>query len=1101
MSLRPVAVAIALLFAPHASLAQSATQTTLSITSGGSPAITVRQGTAVTLTATVSLAGGGAATAPGQVNFCEVGQQPTKCTDIRLLATAQLSSAGSAVYKFIPGPGTHTYQAIFLGTRTLASSSSISSLLTVTPYYTTVTSLSATSLAAGYTLTATVTGSRGTAPPTGTVTLEDASNGNYILGTAPLVPGTTTSGGGLSAAVSQVLPTETGCLSAAVADINGDGKPDLILGNFGFDDGVYRNTVEVFLGNGDGTFVRMPSIALQLGVTSISVADVNGDGKPDLVAFETLGALAFSGPPPPANSSQHPQNTIQILLGNGDGTFAMGQAIQNPNATQLYPLLPPSGQPFAAPTVGIADFNGDGIPDLAIAEGLGPIVEVFFGNGDGTFKVGTITAAGLNPTGIAVGDFNGDGKPDLAVTQPVVSGSTNVIILLGNGDGNFTPAPSLTGVGPVSSDIVSGDFNDDGLPDLAVESVGQINVFLGDGHGNFTQAPHSPILGTAQNGSVLAVGDFNGDGIADLVTSSNATHLSVLLGNGDGTFQPGVSVVASSLGGPAISGVALGDLNGSGLSGIVSADDANYAYALLPQAAQTTATATATLAGITIIGSGNHNIIAIYSGDSIYQPSTSAPIPLGAVQQPTTVTLAVSPTSSNYGQPVLMTATLSPITAQGYNATGTITFSVAGKTLGTVAFVNGVATFTSSLLPLGTDTVSAAYSGDANFAASGGSATEVVTGFPSASALTSTPNPSFAGQTVTITAAVTGVGSTVVPAGTVTFYSDLTIIGQATLDANGHASTTISTLSLGLHTLTFVYSGSLGFIASTSPPVVQLVNPQGSTTTLTVAPNPAGTGQPVALTAAVSLSNTGTAIGTITFFDGATQINQSTLDASGHATYTTSSLALGTHSLTAVYAGNASYGGSTSPAVSELIETLNFSMTLASPNVTLPTYQHTTTSITLASLGSFADNVNMSCGNLPAFVTCIFTPTPAVLASNGTATVSFYLDTDSILGGSVNGPIHGSLAPPPASTRLALLLSPFTLLTFLGFRSRARRPTLLVVAAILTLPVALLLTACGSSVIIPIPAATPGTYTIPITATGASTGITHSTNLTLQITP
>jgi len=1102
----------------HPAFAQTATTTSLAIASGGSGVTAVRQGTAVTLTATVSLAGGGAAIAPGQVNFCEVGQQPQKCTDIRLLATVQLSSTGTAVYKFFPGGGTHTYQAIFLGTHAEAASSSISTMLTVNPYYTTTTELSATSTPAGYTLTATVTGSKGTVPPTGTVTFEDASNGNYVLGTVTLVPGTTTGSAGLGFATSQVLPTAQSCLSAAVADLNGDGKPDLILGLFGYDDyGIYTNTVEVFRGNGDGTFTRMPSIPLLLGVTSIGVADVNGDGKPDLVVFETLGAYGYSGPPPPDNANQHSLNTVQVLLGNGDGTFSTGQAIPMPNLTQLYPVLPPgmTGLPFAAPTLGIGDFNGDGIPDLVLAGASQGTVALYFGKGDGTFKAGPVTQAGLEPTGIVVGDFNGDGKADLAITEPAVSGSTNVIILLGNGDGTFTTAPALTGVGSVSSDLVTGDFNGDGILDLAVESAGvsgpgQVNVFLGNGNGTFTQEPQSPIAGTALNGSVLAVGDFNGDGLADLVTGSSASAdslplavgedtLSFLLGNGDGTFQPAVNAVAASQSAFAISGVALGDFIGSGLSDIASADyGGNDAFVLLPQATPQTATATATLAGISILGTGDHNIIAIYSGDSTYQPSTSPLLAVAAEQQPTTLTLTVSSASSNYGQPASMTATLTPVTAQGHNATGIVTFSVASRTLGTATLVNGVATFTYSLSPIGTDTVSAIYSGDTYFAASGGSATEVVTGFTSVSTLTSTPNPSYAGQTVTITAAVAGVGSTVVPAGTVIFYDSATVIGQGTLDATGHASMTSSTLSLGVHALSFVYSGDLGYYGSTSPSVTQVVTQQGSTTTLTVGPNPAGMGQQVTMTAGVTLTNPATAAGTVAFYDGATQIDRTGLDPTGHATYTTSALALGTHILTAVYAGSSGYGASTSPAVIEVIQASGFTMTLSSPSITLQTYRHTTTSVTLTSLGNFVDNIAIVCGNLPAYVTCIFSPSPAPLTGNGTAAVSFYLDTDSILGGS------GSLAAPPTSIRLALLLSPFTLLTLLTASRRARsthRPMRLLLVAILTLPSALLFTACGANVIIPIPGAAPGTYTIPITATGAASGIAQTASLTLQITP
>jgi hypothetical protein len=283
--------------------------------------------------------------------------------------------------------------------------------------------------------------------------------------------------------------------------------------------------------------------------------------------------------------------------------------------------------------------------------------------------------------------------------------------------------------------------------------------------------------------------------------------------------------------------------------------------------------------------------------------------------------------------------------------------------------------------------------------------------------------------------------------------------------------------------------------------VLQLVALQGSATTLTVGPDPAGLGQQVTLTAGVSLSTPGIAAGTIAFYDGATQIDQSTLDATGHATYTTSSLALGMHSLTAVYAGNPAFGSSASPAVSELVETPGFTMTLSSPIVILQTSQHTSTTITLTSLGNFADNIGIVCGNLPVYVTCIFTPASAALSGNGTSTISLDLDTDSILGGPVNGPISSSLAQPPTSAALALLFPPFGLLALLATSRNAHRRTLFFFAAILTLPAALLLTACGSSVVTPIPSATPGTYAIPITATGASTGASHSATLTLQITP
>src|ERR1035441_22672 len=133
MGLQQFASAVALFCVAPAALGQSATATALAITSGGVPISTITQGTVATLTASVTLASGSANLPPGQVNFCEVQAPPLRCTDIHLLGTVQLTSAGTAILNFLPGPGTHNYQALFLGTHLQASNSSGSAELTVTP--------------------------------------------------------------------------------------------------------------------------------------------------------------------------------------------------------------------------------------------------------------------------------------------------------------------------------------------------------------------------------------------------------------------------------------------------------------------------------------------------------------------------------------------------------------------------------------------------------------------------------------------------------------------------------------------------------------------------------------------------------------------------------------------------------------------------------------------------------------------------------------------------------------------------------------------------------------------------------------------------------
>lgn len=1079
------------------------------------------QGTAITLTATVTLTSG-TPVSPGIVEFCEVQSPPLRCADIRLLATEQLSSAGTASYKFYPGPGTHTYQAIFLGTHLEAASASISAVLTVTSFYPTTTALSASTISSsnGYTLTATVTGSQGSTPPTGTVTFEDASNNNYVLGTAPLVPAGSSTPGGLSFATSQVLDATQYCLAAAVADVNGDGKPDVILGLESYDDyGVYRYTVEVYLGNGDGTFTHMPSIPVTLNTLAFAVGDFNWDGKPDLVVFGVrLGsAVGYTTP-------GNPPNQVQVLLGNGDGTFTAGQVIANPDPNQPYPalnpplpnILPPAN--FANPAIAVGDFNGDGIADIVFTTGVNQTVAVFFGNGDGTFRTGPTTNVVPSPDGIVVADFNGDGKADVAVTNPAVSGtSSSVTILLGNGDGTFTTASTLQNTGNNTAAIVTADFNGDGKPDLATESLGGdpgsgISVFLGNGDGTFTQAPQSPIQGTVQSGSVLAIGDFNGDGKADLVTAAGgpfAGALSVLLGNGDGTLQPPIGALPGSAypdqtGIWAISAVALGDFVGSGLSGIASANyNDNDATVLLPAvSSQTTAlSSTATLSGITIIGSGQHNVIAVYSGSSTYQPSTSPPILVNAAQQTNTVTVTVAPSTALYGQTISMTATISPDVAQDHNATGTVTFVAAGLTLGTANLVNGIASLQSNVLPVGTYNLIAYYSGDTNFSPATGYGAIVINGFNTVTTLLSAPNPSYVGEPVTLTAAVSGVGSSVIPAGSIIFYDNATPIGQGTLNSSGQLAITTSSLSLGTHILTAVYAGSLGYYGSTSAAVTQVVGLSVSATTLTASPNPAGIGQTVTLTATSVVTGNGSSTppsGTITFFDGTTRLGQATLNSSGQATFSTSTLAAGTHTLTAVYPGIAGYAASTSNAVSEVIESSGFTIALSSPTITLPVYQHTTTTVTLTSLGDFSDNLNIACANLPAYVTCTFTPNPTPLAGNGTATVSFYLNTETLpIGHALPGSnsVAGLRTKLPFS--LALLLP---LLALAAKPARRRRPSLWL-TLLLCASLSGTLLGCGANIITPVPAAAPGTYTIPITATGAATGISHTASLTLQITP
>jgi hypothetical protein len=272
------------------------------------------------------------------------------------------------------------------------------------------------------------------------------------------------------------------------------------------------------------------SSALATGTnpSSVVTADLTGNGKLDVVV--TNGGT----------------NNISISLGNGDGTF---QA----------PVNYPAGT--NPDSVAVGDFNGDGKLDLAVANSGSNDVCIFLGKGDGTFQAAVNYAVGAGPTALAVGDFDSDGKLDLAVAN---SGSQNVSLLLGRGDGTFQAAVDY-GAGTNPSSVGVGDFNGDGELDLAVANSGSNNVsiLLGNGNGTFQSAVNYP---AGSNSSSVAVGDFNGDGKLDLAVANpglgnfSEGNVSILSGNGDGTFKAAVNYPT----GFNSSSVILGDFNGDG---------------------------------------------------------------------------------------------------------------------------------------------------------------------------------------------------------------------------------------------------------------------------------------------------------------------------------------------------------------------------------------------------------------------------------------------------------------------------------------------------------------------------------------------------------
>ena len=589
----------------------------------------VAPGTVVTLTATV--AAGANPLAAGQVEFCDAAA--VSCSDIHLVGMSALSSIGTAVFKFVPGAGTHSYKAVYIENGYGLSSSSNAVSLTVgpapLPVYTDTTSISNRGYPGDYSLTATVVGYGGTAPVTGQISFLDTTFANKNLGKVSL--GSSTPGTGWLISPTQSLNYAP--LGEVQGDFNRDGIPDLALlwssNQYG---GPY--SISILLGKGDGTFNSGPTfstgVANQTNPYMIS-GDFNGDGKPDLaiLSWNTGGFASY----------------VTTLLGNGDGSFGAPQS----NVAYNQGVVGGDGIPGSMVA---ADFNGDGKLDVAVVGDYVSYggVTILLGNGDGTFKAGMNFATSGDYGRVAAGDFNGDGIPDLVVTNYFEFGGSPTIFL-GKGDGTFTAKPASLTLDYFPTSVAVGDFNGDGILDLAFSDLNGVEIALGNGDGTFKETAASPIVVPSELYS-LAIGDFNHDGKVDIAGVDNYNDRIVLLtGAGDGSFTvtPTTPVVSPNWLGPFA--VVAVDFNGDGVPDLAMLDKYQTSASIL--LTEPTETATGTVDHIAPIGPGTHAVKASYAGDSNYAASVSSTIDLDAGLTP----VVISPPSGTYS--TVQTLTLS----------------------------------------------------------------------------------------------------------------------------------------------------------------------------------------------------------------------------------------------------------------------------------------------------------------------------------------------------------------------------------------------------------------------------------------------------------
>ncbi len=566
-----------------------------------------------------------------------------------------------------------------------------------------------------------------------------------------------TPGGLASFRPQQTFAFGANTVSVSLGDVNGDGKADLAVAN------AMSNSVSVRLGNGNGTFQNLQTFATGAGPFGMTLGDVNGDSQADFVV------------------TNRTSNTVGVFLGNGSGLFPSQQTFN----TAALPLA-----------LALGDVNGDNQPDVAVANRNSNSVSVLLGNGGGTFLGQQTFATGAFPRSVALGDVNGDGKADLVLAN---QNGESVSVLLGNGNGTFQGQQTFA-AGAFPFSVTLGDFNADGKADLVVANatIFAVSVLLGNGDGTFS-APRTYF--TQLGSTAVALGDMNGDGKPDLnVANFNSVNSSVLLGNGDGSFQP--EQTFSNGNGP--QSIALADVNGDGRADLAIANYNDGTVSVL-------------------LGNANGN----FTGQA-YTIDRDAPSAGIVAVAPDPRPTSVGAVAINFNEPVqnldsadfTLTRDGNPVPLNPSMLTGgggqySLDLSAATASAGNPVPGSYILTLNAS------DVQDLA----GNPLASGASDAWQIR-VATATALTATPNATTGGMLVTFTATVSPSPNI---AGSVTFRDNgFDVPGGVNIAVNGGVAVfSTDTLSIGSHPITAVYNGSANYLASpaSNVAIVDVSNP------------------------------------------------------------------------------------------------------------------------------------------------------------------------------------------------------------------------------------------------------------------------------------
>ena len=712
---------------------------------------------------------------------------------------------------------------------------------------------------------------------------------------------------------------------------------------------------------------------------------------------------------------------------------------------------------------------------------------------NGATPTGTVTftegasvlgVARLNPAGIAqlatsnlavgthtfIATYSGDGNDRASSSNPltmvVQSATTLVTLTPSQNPSNFAQPLGLTAqvtsnggspTGPVT-------FLDGATP------LGTVNVTNG-----------AALLSTATltNGSHVLTAAYAGD-------SANSASVSQPLA--ETILQTITLTLASASPNPSIPRAnvhlvaTLTPLQGIQPTGSVVFMEGNTVLGTSPLAG-TTATF-----DITSLAVGRHPLIAFYAGDATTQPMRSSAYLQTVNAAGTSIALTSSANPATFGSAVTFRASATSLAGA---MTGTVLLQEAGVVLGQGALSNGVATISLSTLAPGFHTIVAAYQGDAENAPASSTALVQSIKSATATAISSSQNPLLTLAPVVLTATVSSVAG-VVATGTIHFTQDGASAGSALL-VNGAATLSLTTLSAQNHTFAAAYDGDDFNLPSASPPFVETVQLRPTTTALDSSATSLTGGQQITLTSILRWTGPITPTGTVTFLNGATLLGKSAVDAQGLATLTVL-LSGTTATLTSVYAGDASYAPSTSPpTIVPIASAPNVAMSVTPNAISMQSGQHTSVTLSLASVGGFTDLFALGCNGLPNATTCTFAQDKVTLAASGVQNIKLTIDTGNPLMGGAQA--LNRTAASPALT-LACLLPGGLLLLVVGFTQKRRRRTTGLILVLLSGAVLSAISGCASVQVNSTPA---GSYTFQVTIVG-QTGVTQFAPVTMNVT-